>query len=100
MIHPVLGKLLDSLVIRKNIAMDTAHQGNSDFQDGNKEVIRGLTDRPITHQCRYVNTLALFGLLLGQEEDKVGFRDDVEACSILHKDRGVLMIHVMRDFID
>ena len=107
--------------------MDAAQQRNGNFQDRNKEVIRGLTDRSITHRCRYSSTraigavydraffpeinevraiidrayrLPLLGFLLREEEDQVGLRDDIETGTLFHKDRGPLMVHIVGDFVD
>ena len=126
MIGSVLRKLLDSFVVRKHVAMDATQQGDGNFQDRNKEVIRGLTDRSITHQCGYVSTsgldggahlnsrilepqnsgiqvcaaLAFLRLLLRKEEDKVGFSDDVETGAMFHKNSGLLVIHVVGYLVD
>lgn len=97
--------------------MDAAQKGYGDFQDRHKEVIRGLTDRSITHRWRYVTTgilaaahsvmmlplrqlSALLGFLLREEKDQVGFRDDIETGALFHKDSGLLMVHVVGDFVD
>jgi hypothetical protein len=50
MIAAVFCELLHRVVIGENIAVDTSHQRDRNFQDWHKKVIGGLADLLITHQ--------------------------------------------------
>jgi hypothetical protein len=46
----VLGKLLDSLVIGKDVTVDAAEKRDGNFQNGNEKVVGRLADWPVVHE--------------------------------------------------
>jgi hypothetical protein len=49
MVAAVFCELLDRVVIGENIAVNTPHQWDGNFEDRDKKVIAGLADLLITH---------------------------------------------------
>src|SRR6266496_2856819 len=54
-IASILGKLFDCVVIREHVAMNASQQWNGNFQDWNKQMIRGFADWPPTIQQTHRN---------------------------------------------
>ena len=52
MIAAVSGQLFYRLVVRKNIAVNTAKQRDRNFKDRNEQMIRRIADRSLTHTAR------------------------------------------------
>ncbi|PYS30643.1 MAG: hypothetical protein DMG11_04425 [Acidobacteria bacterium] len=56
MIAAIFRELFHRIVVGKDVAMDTAKQWDSDFKYRNKQMIRGLADRSVSHRWGNVTT--------------------------------------------
>src|SRR5688572_33313417 len=78
------GKLLHCVVIGKNIAVNTAQQGNRNFKYRNEKVIRGVTDLSITH-TRLQSTISRRSTPALNGKDQCEQPSPRKKCAWLHK---------------